>query len=40
MEFTEMADRILLVLPPHPLTDHAKATLKIVIDLLQEPIIC
>ena len=35
-----MADRILLVLPPHPLTDRAKATLKIAIDLLQKPIIC
>ena len=35
-----MADRILLVLPPNPLTDLAKATFEIVIGLLQKAIIC
>ena len=35
-----MTNRILLVLPPNPLTDRAKATLKPVISLLQEAVIC
>ena len=35
-----MAYRVLLVLPPYPLTDRAKATLEDIIDLLQKPIIC
>ena len=35
-----MAHCVLLVLPPYPLTDRAKATLKDVIDLLQKAIIC
>jgi len=34
-----MADLILLILPPNPLTDFAKATLKTVISPLQEAII-
>ena len=35
-----MAYRVLLVLPPYPLTDRAKAALEDIIGLLQKPIIC
>ena len=35
-----MAQRVLLVLPPYPLTDCAKAALEDIIGLLQKPIIC
>ena len=35
-----MAYRVLLVQPPHPLTDCAKATFKTVIGSLQEAVIC
>ena len=40
VEFPQMAHGILLVLPPSPLTDCAKATLETVISLLQEAVIC
>ena len=40
MEFPQVAYRVLLVLPPYPLTDRAKATLEGIIDLLQKAIIC
>ena len=35
-----MAYRVLLVLPPYPLTDRAKATLEDIVGLLQKAIIC
>ena len=35
-----MADRILFIPPPHPITDRAKATLETVVGFLQEAIIC
>ena len=35
-----MAHRILLVLPPHPLTSCAKAALKPIVGHLQKSIIC
>ena len=35
-----MAQRVLLVLPPYPLTDCAKAALEDIIGLLQKAIIC
>jgi len=35
-----MAHCILLVLPPYPLTDCAKAALKAIVELLQKAIVC
>jgi len=40
VEFPKMAHRILLIHPPDPLTDRAKAALKPILDLLQKSIIC
>ena len=40
MEFPQMAHCILLVLPPHPLTDFAKAALKTILGRLHKTIIC
>ena len=40
VEFPEMAHGILLVLPPNPLTDCAKATLKPILGHLQKTVIC
>ena len=35
-----MAHRVLLVLPPYPLTNRAKTTLEDITDIPQKPIIC
>ena len=35
-----MADSVLLVLPPYPFTDCAKAALKAIVGLLQKAIVC
>jgi len=40
VKFPKMAHRILLVLPPHPLTDCAKAALKPIVGHLEKSIIC
>ena len=40
VKFPEMAHRILLVPPPDPLTNCAKATLKPILGHLQKTIIC
>ena len=40
VEFPEMAHRILLVLPPDPLANCAKAALKPILGHLQETIVC